>query len=1173
MWFLNRTLSHFLSLLFLLLGENLFAQERGFVPNQGQWPSSVLFRTGLENHKIWLQSDAIIYQLIRSSAHPLAQEHARRHGEPVDTARFVAHVFKVHFEGAQQVSVRPEGPSSETRYNYYLGKNPSTWKTGIRPSPRVRYPELYKGTDLILHAADDYLKYDFELAPGNNGAAISLRFEGADKLWLDKGTLKIKTRVGILEEHIPKAYQLVAGSSVPVVCEYVLNGNRIGFRFPKGIDPRYRTVIDPQLVFFTYSGSLSDNWANTAVSDDLGNSYTAGTVFSASFPTTTGAFDRTYNGNSASLREDYAGYDIGILKFDPSGSNLLTCTFLGGRYAETPHSLAIDKDQNLLILGTTSSNNFPITTGAYQSNFQGGPIEFPFGYLETFPDEFPTYALGSDLFIARLKADGTSLLNSTYFGGAGTDGLMSVVENLVTNYGDQFRGDLLVDSSNHVYVASHTHSAGLTLPGAFQSSLSGIMDGLVLKFTPDLTELVWGTLVGGSGEDAFFGMRLLGNDRLVLCGGTTSKNFPTTSGAFQAQSLGGLIDGTLVVLNRNSGALIASTLLSTNQYDQAYLVDVDPDQQIYVFGQTTGSMPRSENTFGTNRGGQFIHKYNPQLNTQVWATTFGSTPNQPNIVPVGFMVDSCFRIFLSGWGGNVNYSGPGFAGGKCYGMPVTPDAVQPLTGDSSDFYFLVLDRNARSMIYGTYLGANSRRGEHVDGGTSRFDKHGVITQAVCGCRDFTNSNNFFKGTAGAYQPNVRSSNCNNGVLKFNLLDLKVKFELDGELKCPRTLSLTNRSENGSSYTWYFGNGDSLITNSRIINYIYPNPGTYIITLKAENPLTCRAVALAFDTVTVPDPLVLPPRFESDSFCVGDSLFPAFPEIASYQIAWSPSRYLSNPGIFNPIITPLGSQDYVISVRNSEGCIAKVNYRVQNKKLNLGLKVTKNFEPCTGIYKVRFESDKDSSDRYVWYIGNADTAYGRVVDRIYQQNGIYPVRLNGSKESCEENAFDTLFLLNQKVVVLPDFETAPLFEDCSDPEYQFINKTLNGEFYTWDFGDGFKSTEVNPRHQYAAPGTYQVTLEGVKSDCREVKTIPFTTLDFFVPNLVTLNQDNKNENFMIRGLQPGWGLEVYNRWGKKVFESSDYKNNWVPGDLSEGTYFFNIRFPEGGSCRSWLQVLK
>lgn len=1173
MWFLNKSLNHFFALFIFFTGQNLHAQERGFIPNKGQWPSPVLYRTSLGNHKIWLQADAITYQLIRASAHPLANEHARRHGEPTDTSRYRAHVFKVLFEGAQLVSARPEGDFSKTLYSYYLGKNPAQWKSGISSSSRVRYPDLYPGADLVLHSADDYLKYDFELDPGNDGSQISLKVEGADKIWLEKGVLKIKTQVGILEEHIPKAYQLIQGTSVPVVCEYRLERNRIRFRFPNGLNKNYPTVIDPQLVFFTYSGSLSDNWANTAVSDNLGNSYTAGTVFSSSFPTTTGAFDRTYNGTPGTLREDYSGYDIGILKFDPSGSSLLACTFLGGRYAETPHSLAVDQFQNLLILGTTSSNNFPVTSGAFQTSFQGGPIEFPFGFLESDPDEFPAYTLGSDLFITRLKSDGSTLLNSTYFGGAGTDGLMSVVENLVTNYGDQFRGDLLVDSSNHVYVASHTHSANLSLPGAFQTGLSGLMDGLVLKFTPDLSELVWGTLMGGSGEDAFFGMRLLGKDRLVLCGGTTSKNFPTTSDAFQRQSAGGLLDGSLVVLNRNTGALVASTFLSTNQYDQAYLVDVDAEDQVYVFGQTSGNMPRTENTFGNNRGGQFIHKYNPQLSTQAWATTFGPTPNQPNIVPVGFMVDSCFRIFLSGWGGNVNYSGPGFAGGKCFGMPISNDALQPVTGDSSDFYFLVLERNARSMIYGTYLGASSRRGEHVDGGTSRFDRHGVITQAVCGCRDFSNPNNFFRGTAGAYQPNVRSSNCNNGVLKFNLLDLKVKFNLDGEIKCPRTLSLTNLSENGRDYVWYFGNGDSLVSNSRVVNYVYPNPGTYIITLKAENPLTCKAVALAFDTVSIPDPLQLPPKFESDSFCVGDSLFPSFPEIAQYQVSWSPTRYLSNPGVYNPIITPLGSQDYVISVRNNEGCVSKVNYRVQNRKLNLGLKIEKDFEPCSGLYKVRFLSDKDSSDRYIWYIGNSDTAYGRVVEREYRQNGMYPIRLNGIRESCEENAFDTLFLRNQKVAVLPDFELLPVFENCADPQYQFINKTLNGDFYTWDFGDGFKSTEVNPTHRYEAPGTYQVSLEGVKSNCKEVKILSFTTVDFFVPNLITLNQDTRNENFVVRGLQPGWGLEVYNRWGKKVFESADYQNNWVPSDLNEGTYFFNIRFPDGGFCRSWLQVLK
>jgi len=77
----------------------------------------------------------------------------------------------------------------------------------------------------------------------------------------------------------------------------------------------------------------------------------------------------------------------------------------------------------------------------------------------------------------------------------------------------------------------------------------------------------------------------------------------------------------------------------------------------------------------------------------------------------------------------------------------------------------------------------------------------------------------------------------------------------------------------------------------------------------------------------------------------------------------------------------------------------------------------------------------------------------------------------------------------------------------------------------------------------------------------------------VPSLITLNEDDKNEAFVIKGFQPGWGLEIFNRWGHPVFQTDSYENNWKPTNLSEGVYFYNITFPGGSHCNSWIQVLK
>jgi len=102
------------------------------------------------------------------------------------------------------------------------------------------------------------------------------------------------------------------------------------------------------------------------------------------------------------------------------------------------------------------------------------------------------------------------------------------------------------------------------------------------------------------------------------------------------------------------------------------------------------------------------------------------------ISPTAFMVDICGNIYAAGWGAVAAYT-------------VSPNCIQPIT-DGNDFYLLVLDQNATSMVYATYFGANGGW-EHVDGGTSRFDPNGIVYEAICqGAMNYPT-------TPGAYAPN------------------------------------------------------------------------------------------------------------------------------------------------------------------------------------------------------------------------------------------------------------------------------------------------------------------------------------------------------------------------------------------------------------------------------------
>lgn len=1153
-------------ILFLLVNNLLFAAGPvGFIRNEGQWPADFQFRAQCGSHRIWLGNQQIYYQLRRADLHPLSIAHARRFGESVDTTSgVIGHDYRVQFLNSRPVRPQAASEPSKTRYHFFLGGK-SLHRSSVPSFPEVSYSGLYNGIDLRLKGGDTFLKYDFELEAGRDGGEIQLRFDGVSGLELSGGRLRIKTAIGTLEEHIPRAFQLVDGSAKEIACEYVLEGTSVGFRFPRKPDPRYKTVIDPLLVFFTYSGANDDNWANTAVSDSRGNSYTAGTIYGSAFPTTPGVIDRSYNGPNGI--DTYLSYDVGLLKFDSTGSQLLYCTFLGGSGADTPHSLAIDSEDNLIMLGSTASPDFPVSSNAIQTSFRGGPEEYPFGFGSS--STMPAYVLGSDLFVTKINREGSQILASTYLGGNGTDGIMTVYETLVTNYGDQFRSDVVCAPDGSVFIASHSHSQNFPVVSAFRNFRSGPVDGIVARLNPSFTTLLWSTYFGGSGEDAFYSLKLLKGNKIALCGGSTSDDLPVKQIAWQG-SRGGNIDGMIAIFDQSQGTFLGSTYAGTSSYDQNFLIETDQEGNVYTFGQTMGIMPRTT-AFGDNEGGNFLQKYNGELSSLQWSCTFGARKRQPNLVPTGLMIDSCERIFLSGWGGTINYAGPGFAGGYTSGLPVSNDAIKPVSGDSSDFYFLVLTKNAGSMVYGTYLGANSDRGEHVDGGTSRFSRNGVITQAVCGCRD--RAGDYFRGTVNAHERDIRSGNCNNGVMKLNLFDLVADMDWAGTLKCPAVLTLTNNSQNGETYIWNMGNGDSIVSNERIIQYVYENPGKYWLSIKAVNPKTCKLISVDGDSILIPDPFPFPNFSAIDSFCVGDTLRPSFPQIASFPVWWDPQNYLSEPASPNPVIAPQGSILYNINIRNSDGCVRKIPYELRNRKLRLGIGMEKEFRPCEGITNVRFFSNRDSSDFYLWDFGNGETYTGpEVTTKQFPGSGNFPVKLSGGKGSCLENAFDTLRLNNQKVSILPDFESIALFDDCSHPRLKLINKTLNAYGYEWDFGDGMKSTDPEPVHAYEKAGNYRIVLRAFKDGCIESASKEVKIEEVLVPNLITFNKDEKNETLQIRGAQSNWGLDIYNRWGLPVFSTDSYQNNWKPEGLEEGVYFFTIRFPEGGFCRNWFRVL-
>ncbi|HHG85888.1 MAG TPA: PKD domain-containing protein, partial [Bacteroidetes bacterium] len=618
------------------------------------------------------------------------------------------------------------------------------------------------------------------------------------------GNLVLVTSLGEIQEMAPYAFQEYNGALKKVDCNFNLEGNRVTFDFPNGYDAEVELVIDPSLIFGSYTGSFADNFGYTATYDTAGNLYGGGIVFAAGYPTSTGAFQTTFQGGMAG-NPFPSGFDIGITKFNPAGTAIVWSTYVGGTTNnEQPQSLITTENGDLYIYGRTFSSDYPITTGAYQTLLAGG----------------------SDIVVTKFSGSGT-LARSTYIGGSGNDGLnihTSFFQNsLYFNYGDDARGEIMLDNQANVYIASCTQSNNFPVTsGVLQSSFGGgVQDGCVFRLDSSLTNMAWSTYLGGAADDAAYSIKVDASQNAFVAGGTNSTNFATTNGVVQASAPGGTADGFISQINATGTALIASSYIGTSAYDQCFFLELDAARNVYVVGQTLGTFPVSPGVYSNANGKQFIARYDPGLTTTQISTVFGVGNSTIDISPTAFLVDRCGFIYVSGWGGSVNFQG------TTVGLPTTSGTFQSTT-DGSDVYLLVLDPDAAGLQYASFYGG-ATSAEHVDGGTSRFDKELRIYQAVCaGC----GANSDFPTTVGAVSQTNNSTNCNLGVFKFAFepQDVLASYQAITLDSCaPFPVSFTNNSIGGVSFEWDFGDA-SPVVNTFNAFHIYQFPGTYTVTL-------------------------------------------------------------------------------------------------------------------------------------------------------------------------------------------------------------------------------------------------------------------------------------------------------------------------------------------------------
>ena len=1153
----------FAGCMLLLLSVFPQANGQGFIPNQGQWIKEVESMSSIPSGYVWVKSDALRFGL-HHVPHP---HHEVEKKEEKDPPLF--HAYEMQFPGCQPGKWTETGAKSPTRYQFFMGNDPSRWVSGLQSNPELRRKEMYPGVDLRLYFEGEKLKYDVEASSPKNLEKFRIRYEGLSDIRLQYGKLYLKTALGEMVESIPQAWQIQDGKKVQVACRFVLEGQEVRFQFVEKLRPDAPVVVDPLLVFLTYSGGLSDNWGNTAVGDVFGNAYIAGQIYGPNYPVTLGVFDPTFNG---SPQNGPGSFDLGIMKFSSNGNQLLFSTFLGGAFAETPHSINVDSSGSLVVMGSTSSLNFPVTANAFQNSFGGGIEAYPFS---TFENNYQ-YTNGSDIFVTRFQPDFSGLIGSTYIGGTSNDGLMPISNTLYMNYGDAHRGDIAITHDGSILVASLTNSINTfpTTTGPVYGG--GPLDGVVLRLNANLSSLTWSRYLGGNEADALFSIQKLGGQRIAVCGGSRSTNFPTSPDAAQPNkqtTLGtqknSACDAVVAVLNVENGALEAATYAGTGFYDQAYLVQTDVEGNVYILGQTDGTMGRTPGQFGVESGRVFLRKYPASLDTVLWSTSFGSTLNSA-LVPSAFLVDTCGRIYFSGWGGESNTSGNGFTNGNTIGFPVTSDAIKSTT-DGSDFYFGVLGPNALALDLGTYLGGNAR-GEHVDGGMSRFDPVGTIYQATCGCRA---GNNFLQGTTGSYQPNILGGNCNQGIIKINLGQLKAEYQISSSVQCDSVVTFRNLSINGRSYTWFFGDGDSLTTDAQTLSHTFPGPGEYIIRLQALNPNTCRKIDVYFDTIRIVNDLFVPLDTLVRDFCPGDVFSPSLPPITGVSREWVSHPSIVNNNLLNPILQP--SQTTLYTIRNTTplGCVYTSRYLARQKSnYNLQASINLEIDPCRDSARILLAALRpDTADAYNWTYQGSSIGTGSPVSFVPADSGRFVFMGYSIDQGCRDSVRVEIDVPPFQKKLEPRFTNQTWLQNCSQLATHFQLNADSGSFRLWNFGDGNLSYETNPIHSYAEAGIYKVEVRVQNGTCSFFWSDSVKAPNPLIPNFLSPNSDKLNDVFVIPGLPPQSGLSIYNRWGKEVFETGDYQNDWSASDIEPGVYFFQLRLPNGEGCRSWIQVFR
>jgi uncharacterized protein (TIGR03437 family) len=699
----------------------LLSAPLSFEPNQGQLASPVQFVTRGSGYALFLTPGKVVLNLERQKAE----------AAPVDTVRM----------GLIGANPKAEAVGLDRQpgvVSYFIGNDPKKWRSGIPTYGKVKYPQVYPGVDLVFYGNQRQLEYDFVVAPGADPSLIAWRIDGARAGVDAKGDLSLSAPNGPATFEKPVVYQMEGDKKIRVEGWFAVAGDQIRFRVGS-YDRSRALIIDPVLSYASYlAGTGSDVIGTTTgpgilqvgssqglALDSAGSAYVTGSTLSIDFPT-----KNPIQGAPPPKQVAPGGWASAfVTKFSPDGSSLVYSTYLGGNGADHGYAIAVDSTGSAYVTGLTTSPNFPITSGAFQTVCAPIPNNKVVSVAES-----NCNSTDYNVFVTKLNPAGNSLVYSTFLGG-------------YANWA--YANAIAVDSAGRAYIAGNETdicSTSYSFQSCFPTTTGAVIGGdkpggrspqyaFISVFDASGAHLLYSTLFGGldsacvngCGDNWATGVAVDANGYFYLVGETKAVGLPTTAGVIQptgaplgstgtyVQADRGFIAKFTPVTSAGGVTLAYATYLggqTGNTSDYISGIAIDSASNAYVVGYTNSKdFPVTSGAYGTvcaPNGGTcaaaHVTKLNPYGTSIVWSTYVG-----------GAKPDGSDALY---WTGPIQLDGKGNIYIVGQAGPTFPllNAVEPaVSGGSMEMAVLELDPSGSNLLFSTRIGSGGQQTSYPAG--------------------------------------------------------------------------------------------------------------------------------------------------------------------------------------------------------------------------------------------------------------------------------------------------------------------------------------------------------------------------------------------------------------------------------------------------------------------------